>query len=1086
MKYLLSFTLILLSFLSVQSQKLMAVKVKKKWGAVDAKQNMVIPPQFDFIGTFDINGRAVAQNNTLYGVIDSRGKTFIDFKYKYLQALPNTNTFSFRENAFLGVINSDDSVIINNEYDAIEEISSSEYSLTAFVLKKDGKYLLANSQGKILCEPLYKGFEVVHDLFVQSRANNKLGLIHWQKGELAKPQFQSINILNENYFVFSQKGNNGLYSLKTQKVVIEPSKYDDYKLFTQDSLSLEYFYVYKDGQVGIVNNVGKLILQLGTYEQIKYNISGDVFLVRKGLKFGVSSNRTGKVLQPKYDLVSDFKQNIAQVIIGNKRGIINSSGEEIVKPIYQKVEVKGNSARLYLDDGSVEVLILDDLGKILSRSKLEGKIRHIKIKRQSEFDFSWTQEQQDSLRRLRFLRNPNHIWLQNDRNLWGLRKFDNQRVVVIANIYRNISTDTLSNITVAQRIGRNYLIEDSLGLSLLEDGVRWDVNEAVQDFRGSQVARWKYEEEDSIYNCYIYRNPEIKGENPFKFYQDSDGNNLEIIRVEPFYKGYSKFMAQNNSERGANKPKFWGVMRNTGDVIVPAIYKDVQLIEDDSSVYFVVTYETKYRSKYGYVGKDGKVQINLQYEQARPFSEGKAGVRKRVNLGTSYRSAWAFINPQDTAITKFMYSRVGNFNRGFVGVKGDSTYRRRGKNARITIKINCIDSLGNKVFYKSLNKMDDFDENGLAIVRRSKRYGIVDTTGKWIVKPKYNRIYPYNKYGLAKIRQGRLYFFVDRQGKKTHKSMLKTAGDFNEEGISKVRLRNKTYNFVNHEGKLISKKNFQAVKYFHQDLAPVKRKDFWGFIDKRGFFRIQPKYNSVSCFYKNYAQVSYTKEEIKEKKEKNGKITKEKIKITERYFIDPSENRRDSLSSSLAWFRVDRYMYLGEFEKGIARMQLYNRIGFINNQGQIVIPAYYDEATDFYQGYAFVKKRKEYFFINTQSDTLKNISVKNVPLNIKNKLDTRPEEERYEIFELNGRQGLQTPNGTVIIPPKYTNLGKYSEGLAVVGLNLFQGLRGNNGQTLLPAIYEDINLTDTKTFRVEANDKVGYWHTTREWIWEMK
>ena len=108
-----------------------------------------------------------------------------------------------------------------------------------------------------------------------------------------------------------------------------------------------------------------------------------------------------------------------------------------------------------------------------------------------------------------------------------------------------------------------------------------------------------------------------------------------------------------------------------------------------------------------------------------------------------------------------------------------------------------------------------------------------------------------------------------------------------------------------------------------------------------------------------------------------------------------------------------KYDKVGFFqEEGLARVTLNGKYGFINEEGEEVIPPKYDEAYPFRKGLAAV--------------------------------------------ELNGKSGWINPEGTVVIPLKYDNAGNFSEGLAEVKLNGKWGLVNTKGEEVVPPEYTSI------------------------------
>ncbi len=66
---------------------------------------------------------------------------------------------------------------------------------------------------------------------------------------------------------------------------------------------------------------------------------------------------------------------------------------------------------------------------------------------------------------------------------------------------------------------------------------------------------------------------------------------------------------------------------------------------------------------------------------------------------------------------------------------------------------------------------------------------------------------------------------------------------------------NGKWGFVDENGKVIIKPQFEAVICFREGLCPVKMNGKWGFIDKKGRIVITPIYGFARCFRNGYSIV---------------------------------------------------------------------------------------------------------------------------------------------------------------------------------------------------------------------------------------
>lgn len=228
-----------------------------------------------------------------------------------------------------------------------------------------------------------------------------------------------------------------------------------------------------------------------------------------------------------------------------------------------------------------------------------------------------------------------------------------------------------------------------------------------------------------------------------------------------------------------------GIINKEGRVIIPAIHKDVSVIQDADSLYFKIVGKKnnsdwfmadkkgntigtpcdsilygfknglcpiKIKNKWGYMNSLGEMAIQPQYDYARTFSEeGLARVKK----GEYYY----FIDKAGNEVLKYDHIFTGfPNNRAAVLIDGekhlinkkgeiiyninaDKIYPFRDDNYALTIKddkASLIDTLGNIVLTTEYEFIGTFN-NGIAVViTEDGKYGYIDITGKEIIPVKYD------------------------------------------------------------------------------------------------------------------------------------------------------------------------------------------------------------------------------------------------------------------------------------------------------------------------------------------------------------
>ncbi|MCB0663137.1 MAG: WG repeat-containing protein, partial [Saprospiraceae bacterium] len=81
--------------------------------------------------------------------------------------------------------------------------------------------------------------------------------------------------------------------------------------------------------------------------------------------------------------------------------------------------------------------------------------------------------------------------------------------------------------------------------------------------------------------------------------------------------------------------------------------------------------------------------------------------------------------------------------------------------------------------------------------------------------------------------------------------------------------------------------------------------------------------------------------------------------------------------------------------------------------------------------------------------------------------------------------GIINQKGIEIAPPKYDKIGQFENGFAKVRIKGFNGLTNTQGETIVQPDYEYISYAGEGLFRVEQGDKVGYFDSEGNWVWNL-
>ncbi len=322
----------------------------------------------------------------------------------------------------------------------------------------------------------------------------------------------------------------------------------------------------------------------------------------------------------------------------------------------------------------------------------------------------------------------------------------------------------------------------------------------------------------------------------------------------------------------------WGFVDKKKNIIIPCEYDDAQpfnihnlaIVQKNNKYYLLnksgkILTNTEYGSimqqsedlyvvseggldiermptgKQGYMDKQGKMVIPMNYDLCYSFSDGLAKVRKDGTI--------AFIDKTGKIVIPFeKYFDAGYFKDGVTWARGeggyyiidktgkeislahikiDDYYGIRDFNEGIAIvkkdeKYGAIDAAGKLVLPIEYSYLSDFSE-GLAVVQEkpSEKFGFIDKTGKIVISPSYTSAETF-KNRIAYVQKEDTRMFIDKNNKVVftvpNNSTLKQRSD----GYLWIEYDPGKYMLINNTGKVLFKKeNYVYVSPFKDGLARV-------------------------------------------------------------------------------------------------------------------------------------------------------------------------------------------------------------------------------------------------------------------------
>lgn len=380
--------------------------------------------------------------------------------------------------------------------------------------------------------------------------------------------------------------------------------------------------------------------------------------------------------------------------------------------------------------------------------------------------------------------------------------------------------------------------------------------------------------------------------------------------------------------------------------------------------------------KVGYIDKTGKVAIPFTFTKAGNFKEGMALFLSDNKLG--------FIDKNGKIIVPAKYDYLSDFSNGFAKALLNSKYGYIDKQGKeiVPIKYDDISEFGEEMAVVVLNKKFGFVDkagkeiiplkydnaglfkDGIALIELNKKFGMIDKLGKELIPAKYDKLESFSTYGVARAKWNGKHGILSNKGIEITQPQFDTLSVFNEgiskaklnqkdvyvsctgkiydsyellnkeKGIYKVKQNNKT-GFINNKGVEIKSPTYDEIlKPNKISLLAFKKDSKWGFMDEKATEIIPAQYDEIiSNFESPYAKVRLGTQVI---------------------YIDRKGNKAEANT---------RYLY---------PIKKYEKYGYINNLGEIVIPAEYKNIVpkliDFADGLIPVTKNGlEWFYINKQN-----------------------------------------------------------------------------------------------------------------------
>lgn len=309
-----------------------------------------------------------------------------------------------------------------------------------------------------------------------------------------------------------------------------------------------------------------------------------------------------------------------------------------------------------------------------------------------------------------------------------------------------------------------------------------------------------------------------------------------------------------------------------------------------------------------------------------------------------------------------------------------------------------IDNKGAFKIKQTFDYAMDFQANGLAVVEKAGKRGIINRYGQFIVQPKYDSISQFSE-GRAQIidsqgfkvidEKGRvlttksysyigtyengralftettengqnLYGYLDRQGKEVIPAKYLQANDFQKDHAV-VQISENEYGLINRDGKITNYYSYPFVGNLGDGLLAFKETQDgkFGYIDKNGHVIIAPKFTWAQPFEYDFAVVNMSEDYTNE----YGLINK-----SGNFVISPNFNDINILGKNR--LAIGKPIMKGQPFYG-------SKYALATTEGNVLTDYMFTTILPFQKGVASVTTGEKTFFINKNGQTVQGLPIIN-------------------------------------------------------------------------------------------------------------
>jgi hypothetical protein len=365
-------------------------------------------------------------------------------------------------------------------------------------------------------------------------------------------------------------------------------------------------------------------------------------------------------------------------------------------------------------------------------------------------------------------------------------------------------------------------------------------------------------------------------------------------------------------------------------------------------------------------------------------------------------------------------------------------------------------------------------------IQIDKKWGLINQNGHVVLSPQWKYIESFFEQRALFKNENDKIGFLDEQGNISIKPQFEDATRFHE-GLAAVKTDGK-WGYIDRTGKIVVPAKFLIASLFYEGRAfvvDVRQSGANGylrgsFIDKHGNWVTGKKFKSSSRFSENYAIVNYEENGI----QKSGILDQSgNLAPLNNLYIDRSEYFQDGLAPAL-----EIHSSSTKYNASSGLLNQSEKFGFVNGQGRFIIQPQFDTARKFSGCVALVKENDKWGAIDVTGNFLIYPQFDNEPHYLGHGIFAVAKESKFT--QKDQRYRLMDLEGASVGKEEFIDISEYHDGLAIFkDLHGKQGFIDVQGNIIVNASFDEATFFFNGLAFVKANGEQGYITRSGQYVW---